>query len=379
MNRLLRVPVPALLIVTSAVLLAGCDKPPQGDPAGPLAVGVYTISEQPLALTTELPGRTAAFRTAEVRPQVSGILLKRLFTEGSNVKAGQQLYQIDSASYAATLDKAKATLAAAENLARRYGELRPTNAISQQQYDDAMSAWQQAQADVKTASINVVYTQVLSPIAGRIGRSSVTEGALLTNGQAEAMATVQQIDPIYVDLTQSTGDILKLQGALARGELEKAGANATKVGLALEDGSKYPLSGKLDFSELTVDQGTGSVVVRATFPNPDGKLLPGMFVHATLHTAMKSKAMLVPQQAVTRNSKGQPVVWAVADDSTVSLREIETARTVGNSWLVEKGLKPGERVVSEGLQRLRPGMKVEASAAQNVELVADLTVATKDR
>lgn len=379
MNRLLRVPVPALLIVTSAALLAGCDKPPQGGPAAPLAVGVYTISEQPLALTTELPGRTAAFRTAEVRPQVSGILLKRLFVEGSDVKAGQQLYQIDSASYEATLAKAQATLAAAENLAKRYGELLPTNAISQQQYDDAMSAWHQAQADVKTAHINVVYTRVLSPIAGRIGRSSVTEGALLTNGQAEAIATVQQIDPIYVDLTQSTGEILKLQGALARGELEKAGANATKVGLTLEDGSRYPLAGKLDFSELTVDQGTGSVVVRATFPNPDGKLLPGMFVHATLHTATKSKAMLVPQQAVTRNSKGQPVTWVVAADSTVSLREIETSRTVGNAWLVEKGLTPGERVVSEGLQRLRPGMKVEASAAQNVELAVDLTPATKDR
>ncbi|THF63673.1 efflux RND transporter periplasmic adaptor subunit [Pseudothauera nasutitermitis] len=353
-----------------AAALAACGQPQQSaPPPGPVQVGVYTVAAQEVSLTTELPGRTAAYRIAEVRPQVSGILQKRLFAEGSTVKEGQQLYQIDPATYAARLQRAEANLHATESLARRYEGLRATNAISQQQYDDALAAWRQAQADVDVARIDMVYTKVLAPISGRIGRSLVTEGALVTSGQAGALATVQQIDPIHVDLTQSTGEILRMQRALADGVLERAGEDAAKVRLKLEDGSLYALPGTLKFSEISVDPGTGSVVLRAVFPNPDGKLLPGMFVHATLQTGVRQEAILVPQQAVTRDTRGQAMVWVVGDDGVANPREIETARTVGNTWLVDKGLQAGERVVTEGMQRLRPGLQVQAEPAGNVSIV----------
>jgi membrane fusion protein (multidrug efflux system) len=332
-----------------------------------------------LLLSTDLPGRTAAFRVAEIRPQVSGILKRRLFTEGTNVKAGQQLYQIDSNSYDASLMKAQANLLSAESLAHRYESLRDTNAISQQQYVDAISSWRQAQADVKSAQINVVYTKVLSPISGRIGRSTYTEGALATNGQTQALATVQQIDPIFVDVTQSSAEILKLQSALAAGTVEHIDSHQAKVQLTLEDGSHYPLSGTLNFSEVSVDQGTGSVLLRATFPNPNGKLLPGMFVHASLVTAKQNQAILVPQQAVIRDAKGLPTVWVVNRDQSVAMRNIQTQRTVGNTWLVDKGLSAGERIVTEGLQRLRPGMKVVAAKANNVQAVTQFTTDSKGR
>jgi len=379
MNGLCPVPARALLTIALSVMLVGCNQSSRSPQAGPVQVGVYTIQTQPLLLSTDLPGRTSAFRVAEIRPQVSGILKRRLFTEGTNVKAGQQLYQIDSNSYDASLMKAKASLLSAESLAHRYESLRDTNAISQQQYVDAISSWRQAQADVKSAQINVVYTKVLSPISGRIGRSAFTEGALVTNGQTDALAKVQQIDPIFVDVTQSSAEILKLQSALAAGAVEHIDSHQAKVQLTLEDGSSYPLSGTLNFSEVSVDQGTGSVLLRATFPNPNGKLLPGMFVHASLVTAKQNQAILVPQQAVIRDAKGLPTVWVVNRDQSVSMRNIETLRTVGNTWLVDKGLSAGERIVTEGLQRLHPGMKVAAVKASNVQAVTQFTTDSKGR
>ena len=364
-----------LAIAVTAAVVSGCGKSPQASPSGPpgpVQVGVHTIDTRTLTLTTELPGRTAAFRVAEVRPQVNGILQRRLFTEGANVKEGQPLYQIDAALYEARLNKARATLRSAEALAKRYEGLRKSNAISQQEYDDAVAAWRQAEADVEVARIDTVYTKVLAPIAGRIGRSAVTEGALVTSGQAQALATVQQTDPIYVDVTQSVGDILKLRRAMEEGALQKVAKDAAAVTLTLEDGRPYPLAGTLNLSEISVDEGTGSVAIRATFPNPDGKLLPGMFVHATLQTGVRNDAILVPQQAVTRDAKGHPVTWVVNADRTVVLREIETARTVGNTWLVDRGLQAGDRVVTEGLQRLQrlpPGTPVEAVESTNVDMV----------
>lgn len=356
--------------LTLAALLAlpGCNQAPHAAPPPPVEVGAYTVEVKPLTLDTDLPGRTAAYRVAEVRPQVSGIVLKRLFEEGAHIKQGQALYQIDAATYEAQLEKARANLQATGQLAERYETLRQSKAISRQQYDDAQSAWHQAQADVEMARINVVYTKVLAPISGRIGRSAVTEGALVTNGQAQALATVQQIDPIYVDVAQPMTEILKLQKEFAEGRQERSANDAAKVTLSLEDGSSYDLEGTLKLSEIGVDPGTGSVILRAVFPNPRGQLQPGMFVHARLQTGIRKEAMLIPQQAVTRDSKGKPMTWVVNADDTVASREIETLRTVGNTWLVGKGLQPGDRVVTEGVQRLRPGIQAKAVKAGNVDV-----------
>lgn len=363
-----------LLPMVAVLALAGCGKPEQAPPTVP-EVGVFTIEARPLLLDTSLPGRTTAFRVAEVRPQVSGILLKRLFEEGADIKQGQPLYQIDAATYEAQLAKVRANLQSAQQLAKRYETLRESKSISQQQYDDAQAAWRQAEADVELARINVVYTRVLAPISGRIGRSAFTEGALVTNGQAQPLATVQQIDPIYVDMTRSMAEILRLQKRFAAGELERGAADVAKVGLVLEDGSEYERSGTLKLSEIGVDPGTGSVTLRALFANPEGKLQPGMFVHATLQTALQKDAILVPQQAVTRDAKGEPLVWVVGSDGMVQPRSIQTLRTVGNAWLTSDGLQPGEQVVTEGLQRLRTGLQVKAVPAQNVSLVTQFGVA----
>nr|WP_237143856.1 efflux RND transporter periplasmic adaptor subunit [Pseudomonas fluorescens]ASI38075.1 Putative toluene efflux pump periplasmic linker protein TtgG [Pseudomonas fluorescens] len=357
----------------TAVLLAGCNKAEQAVVAPVVDVGTYTVKGQSLTLTTDLPGRTSAFRVAEVRPQVSGILQKRLFEEGTEVKQGQQLYQIDPATYKAQLAKAHANLDTAAKLAQRYERLLKTNAVSRQQYDDATAAWKQAQAEVQVASINVQYTRVLSPVSGRIGRSMVTEGALVQNGQTSELATVTQLDPIYVDVTQPITRILQLQRALASGGLQSAGKDQAQVSLTLDDGSDYPLPGSLKFSEVSVDQGTGSVTLRAVFPNPDHKLLPGMFVHAQLKEGVKESAKLVPQQAIIRDSRGVATVWVVKPDNTVERRDLETIRTVGNAWLVSKGVEPGDRVVTEGLQRLKPGIQVKPAEAGNVSLKTNFT------
>jgi membrane fusion protein, multidrug efflux system len=372
-----------IAIVAFASALAGCNggKAPPG-PQGPPEVGVLTLATRTVGIVDELPGRTVAYRIAEVRPQVSGIVQKRLFAEGGDVRAGEQLYQIDPSSYSAALRSAEAALKRAEAnrekaklLQDRYGPLRANNLVSQQAYDDAVTSFSAAEADVaaakaqvESARINLVYCQVLSPIAGRIGRTLVTEGALVTSQQATPLATVQQLDPIYVDITQSSVEMLKLQRALANGELQRDEKNEAEVSLTLEDGSDYGEHGKLQFAEVSVDPSTGAVVLRALFPNPQRELLPGMFVRAQLTQAMKSDALLVPQRGVTRNQRGDAVVLVVGDDNKVAERTVTTARVIGNDWLIDSGLRVGERVVLDGFQKVRPGTEVkpvEVSAEQS--------------
>ena len=337
-------------------------------------VGVVVVQPQRVALTTELSGRTSAYLIAEVRPQVGGIIQKRLFTEGSDVKADEVLYQIDPAPYQAAYNSAKAALARAEaNViplrlkAGRYEELITINAVSKQDYDDASAAFKQAEADVEaskaaveTARINLAYTKVTAPISGRIGRSSVTNGALVTASQPAALATVQQLSPIYVDVTQSSAELLRLKRNLASGLLKSNGTAQAKVNLLLEDGSAYPLPGTLKFSEVTVDQSTGSITLRAIFPNPKQTLLPGMFVRAILEEGVDEHAILVPQRGVTRNPDGSAMVMVVGSEEKVEPRAIKVVRTVGDNWLVSEGLKAGDRVILEGLQKARPGTPVKA-------------------
>ncbi|MEX6664494.1 efflux RND transporter periplasmic adaptor subunit [Pseudomonas sp. W2-17] len=362
---------PAVTVLVTAValasLLSGCSKKEEAAAAPPPPqVGVVTLKTQAYTLTSELPGRTTAFRIAEVRPQVNGIILKRLFTEGADVKAGQQLYQIDPAIYQATLDSAKATYESSNSLAGRYKQLINEQAVSRQEYDTAVGSAREAKAAVQTAEINLRYTKVYAPISGRIGRSLVTEGALVSNGQADAMATIQQLDPIYVDVIQSSAEMLKLRRDLESGRLQKAGDNAAKVKLVLEDGSLYPIEGKLEFSEVSVDQTTGSVTLRAVFQNPDHTLLPGMFVHARLQSGVAENAILVPQQGVTRDLKGTPTALVVNADNKVESRTLVANRTIGSDWLVEKGLNAGDRVITEGLQYVKPGAEVKVAEATNV-------------
>jgi len=358
----------------SALLLAACSPSEEQRPRpAALKVGYYEINEASLTLTTDLPGRTSAFRVAEVRPQVDGILQQRFFVEGSEVKKGQQLYQIDPRTYLAQQARAEANLRSARNLADRYERLLKARAVSQQQYDDAVAGWRQAEADKRVADINVQYTKVLSPVTGRIGRSAVTEGALVTEGQTNALATVNQLDPIYVDVTQPITRILALKRALKAGDLKSSVTDQAEVSLTLDDGSAYPLTGSLKFSEVSVDQGTGSVTLRAVFPNPERALLPGMFVHAQVKEGVRDKALLVPQQAVVRDSRGVATAWVITSDNHVEQRDLETVRTVGNAWLVESGVQPGERVITEGLQFVQPDSVVEAEPASNVQLNTALT------
>ena len=363
---------PAFAALVSAIAVAmltltGCqeDSTPQAQPTP--EVGVVTLQAQPYALTSEVPGRTSAYRIAEVRPQVNGIIQKRLFTEGSEVKAGQQLYQIDPATYEAAYKSAQATLLSAKSLADRYKLLVNDKAVSQQAYDEARAASLQADAALEQARIDLRYTRVMAPISGRIGRSAVTEGALVSNGQASAMATIQQLDPIYVDVTQSSKELLRLRRDLAEGRLQKASDSAAKVALKLEDGSRYAHEGTLEFSEVAVDESTGSVTLRAVFPNPDHLLLPGMFVHAELLSGVKENAILAPQQGVTRNQRGEPTAMVVGADNKVELRVLKADRTAGSAWLVEEGLNAGDRLITEGLQFVRPGAEVRAVPASNVK------------
>lgn len=357
-------------LFAAAMLIAGCQDeaaPPAAEqPQQAPQVGIVTLKAEPYALTTELPGRAQAYRIAEVRPQVDGIIQKRLFTEGSDVKAGQQLYQIDDSLYQATFKSAQASLASAKSLADRYALLVKEQAVSQQAHDEARAASLQAEAELERARINVRYTKVLAPISGRIGRSAVTEGALVSAGQTQELAIIQQLDPIYVDVTQPARDLLNLRRDLSEGRLERAGENAAKATLTLEDGSTYPHEGKLEFSEVSVDSGTGSVVLRAVFPNPDKILMPGMFVHAQLVAGVKSEAILAPQQGVTRTPTGEATAMVVGADDKVEVRKIAAARTVGNRWLVTDGLQPGDRLITEGLQFIRPGVQVKPVPATNV-------------
>ncbi|EBK0221166.1 multidrug efflux RND transporter periplasmic adaptor subunit AcrA [Salmonella enterica] len=379
-------PLAVVLMLSGSLALTGCDdkQDQQGGQQMP-EVGVVTLKTEPLQITTELPGRTVAYRIAEVRPQLSGIILKRNFVEGSDIEAGVSLYQIDPATYQATYDSAKGDLAkaqAAANIAeltvKRYQKLLGTQYISKQEYDQALADAQQAtaavvaaKAAVETARINLAYTKVTSPISGRIGKSSVTEGALVQNGQASALATVQQLDPIYVDVTQSSNDFLRLKQELANGSLKQENGKA-KVDLVTSDGIKFPQSGTLEFSDVTVDQTTGSITLRAIFPNPDHTLLPGMFVRARLQEGTKPTALLVPQQGVTRTPRGDATVLVVGADNKVETRQIVASQAIGDKWLVTDGLKAGDRVVVSGLQKVRPGaqVKVQEITADNKQQAA---------
>jgi membrane fusion protein, multidrug efflux system len=370
-----------LLVLSLGLLLSGCQRQPQG--AGPQAAGpqgaapppevnVTSIQPQPVVLSTELPGRTSAFLVAEIRPQVNGLIQKRLFTEGSNVKAGDTLYQIDPAPFQAALNSAEAALArsqaslpSVQARVTRYKELLADKAVSQQDYDDAASSLNQVEADVQyfkaaaeTARINLGYTKVVAPISGRIGRSSVTDGALVTAYQPVPLATIQQLDPIYVDVTQSTADLLRLKRRVAGGRLDPNGADADKAKLILEDNSVYPMEGTLQFRDVTVDPTTGSSILRIVFPNPKGILLPGMFVRASVKEGVNKQAMLIPQQSVTRDVKGNPLTMIVGPDGKVQPRPLTIDREVGDKWLVTSGLGSNDLVITEGMQTVRPGMAV---------------------
>ena len=356
--------------IVCAALLTGCDgqENPQQHAQAP-QVSVHIGKSAPLAVKTELPGRTDAYRVAEVRPQVSGIILHRNFTEGSDVKAGESLYQIDPATYQAAYDNAKGELVkaqAAANIAhltvKRYVPLVGTQYVSKQEYDQAVATAQQADASVvaakagvESARINLAYTKVTSPINGRIGKSSVTEGALVTNGQSTALATVQQLDPIYVDVTQSSSDFMRLkqQTSLQKGD-------TSSVELLMENGQPYPLKGTLQFSDVTVDESTGSITLRALFPNPQHMLLPGMFVRARIDEGTQPDAILVPQQGVTRTPRGDATVLVVNDKNQVELRTVVAPQAIGDRWLITEGLKNGDRVIISGLQKVRPGVTVVA-------------------
>ena len=359
--------------------LAGCGRTASkaAGPAAPVEVGVVTLAPSAVTLTKELPGRTAAFRVAEVRARVNGIVQKRLFAEGSDVKEGQPLFKIDPAPYQAALEGAKAQLARAEATAasarlqaERFTELVADNAVSKQEYDNAMAALKAGEADVAAgkaavqgAQINIGYTTVTSPLSGRIGRSAVTEGAYVQQSQATLLATVQQLDPVYVDLTQSSADALKLRRDHAEGKLKSAGRGQARVTLVLEDGREYAIPGSLQFTDVTVDPSTGSIALRALFPNPRGELLPGMFVRARLDEGVNAEALLVPQQGVGRDQKGQPSALVVNDEQKVERRALVTERAVGDAWLVTAGLKAGDRVIVEGLQKVQPGATVKAVPA----------------
>jgi len=361
------------VVVLCVFFVAGCGRKPTGLPQG-MAPEVVTMTVAPerVELTTELPGRTAPYLIAEIRPQVSGLILKRLFDEGSDVKAGQVLYQIDPAPFQAAYDSAVAALGRAEaNLpavrarAERFKQLVAEKAVSQQAYDDAAAALQQAEADVQywkatveTARINLGYTKITAPISGRIGRSSVTDGAIVTAYQPVPLATIQQLDPIYVDVPQSTAELLGLQKRLATGKLSSDPDRQNVVELVLEDGTVYPHKGTFQFRDVSVDPTTGSVILRMVFPNPDGVLLPGMFVRARIVEGVNNRAILVPQDVVMRTYKGMPFVLVVGKGGTAEMRMIEVDRAIGNKWLVSAGLEPGDRVIVEGFVRVRPGMPV---------------------
>ncbi len=362
-----------LFLTVVVLLLFGCDRRQQSPPPPVPEVATVTVQPQQLVLTTELPGRTSAYLVAEIRPQVNGIIQKRLFKEGSDVKAGQVLYQIDPAPFQAALDSAKAALAKSEaNLLatrlrfERYKGLLAEKAVSQQDYDDREAALKQAEADieywkaaVETARINLGYTRVTAPISGRIGKSNVTDGALVTAYQPLALATIQQLDPIYVDVPQSTTELLRLRRRLEDGRLNQNGTNQNKVKLILEDGTAYPLEGTLQFRDVTVDPTTGSVVLRVVFPNPEGVLLPGMFVRAVVKEGTNEQAILIPQQAVSRDPKGNPIALIVDGEGKIQQRMLTLDRAIGDKWLVSSGLASGDRVVVEGMQKVRPGASVK--------------------
>jgi membrane fusion protein (multidrug efflux system) len=362
-----------------ALIVAGCGESQEQAPApaGPPLVSVVTVNEQPVTLSSELPGRTSAFETSDVRPQVNGLVLERLFQEGDVVRAGQPLYRIDPAPYQAqvasahaALTRARAAIASTQALSRRYGELVKINAISRQEAENAQTGAQQAQADVaaqqaalRTAQIDLTRTTIRAPISGRIGRSTYTAGALVTAGQAEALTTIQRLDPIYIDIQQSSADVLNLRQQIMSGDLSR-GSGAAKVRLKLENGSTYPVEGTLKFTDVTVDPTTGTQVIRAMFPNAQGLLLPGMYARAELIEGTKSNGLMVPIRAVSRNERGNPTAMVVGSDGKLQVRQITASRTIGQNWLVTQGLRAGDKVVVEGGQSLRPGTAVKTVPLQ---------------
>jgi membrane fusion protein (multidrug efflux system) len=368
----------AVTLMALTILLGGCGSG-QGQQAGPPPVpevAAVTIQPQPVELSTELPGRTSPYLVAEIRPQVNGIIKKRLFREGSDVKAGQLLYQIDPAPFQVAQDSAKASLGKAQaNLpsirlrAERYKELLVDKAVSRQDYDDAAAAVEQARAEieywkaaVEGARINLGYTRVIAPISGRIGKSSVTDGALVTAYQPTTLATIQQLDPIYVDVTQSSAELLRLKRNLEAGRLSADRKNGRNVRLLLEDGTPYPLEGTLQFRDITVDPATGSFTLRIVVPNPQHLLLPGMFVRAVVQEGIAAQAILVPQQGVSRNPKGEPIALVVDEAGKVQQRMLTLNRAIGDQWLVASGLSAGERLIVEGMLNVRPGAAVKVIA-----------------
>ena len=374
-------------LMASALLLCACEGQKEQAAPPPPEVTVMEVIEQEMVLSTELPGRTSAFLVAEVRPQVSGIIQKRLFKEGSVVKAGQILYQIDPAPFQAAYESARASLARAEaNLqaissrAKRYEGLLAEGAVSQQDFDDVTSAFKQAQAEVaywkaaaESARINLGYTRVNAPISGRIGRSNMTEGALVTANQPAPLATIQQFDPIYVDVPQSTADLLKLKRRIESGSLHTNQTGRKQIRLILEDGSEYPLTGTMEFRDVSVDPTTGTVTLRAVFPNPEELLLPGMFVRAVVQEGVNRHAILIPQQAVSRDPKGNPLALIVDADSVVQQQFLTIDRAVGNQWLIASGLAPKDRIIIEGVQKVRPGVTVQATTSDTKPQTPDTT------
>lgn len=357
---------------------SGQEAPPAPPP--PPRVGIVALAYEPVTLTKELPGRIVAVETSEVRPQVSGIVRRRYFEEGAAVSAGQVLYEIEDAPYRAALASAQGQLARAQasigstrRQSERFQELVAINAVSRQEAENAATTAQQAQADVsaqraavQSAQINLGFTRVRAPISGRIGRSLFTPGTLVQNGQADPLATIQRLDRVYVDVTQSAADLLDLRAAMSAGGVTRGGPDTARVQLVLPNGATYPVEGRLQFSEVTVDPTTGAVTLRATFPNPTGLLLPGMYVRARLVEGIRSQAILAPQQGVSRNERGEPTALVVNAQNKVELRKIAVDRAVGNRWIVTSGLRAGDRLIVEGLVGLQPGATVNPGRPQQV-------------
>lgn len=377
-NRWRALPLALALALTGALAACSDKAAPAPDKAAPAKVGVITVQSESQTLTSALPGRTSAFMSAEIRPQISGIVQKRLFTEGTTVKAGQALYQIDPAPYQVAEASAKAALAKAQAQARtaqvnaqRNAELVQIDAISRQAYEESQASAQQsasdvavAQAALQAARINLGYTRITAPIAGRTSLSTVTPGALVTANQAGVLTTIAQIDPVYVDITQSSTDLLQLKRELAQGRFERVGEGAARITLQLEDGSTYPHAGRLQFTGVNVNPSTGAVTLRAVVPNPDGVLMPGMYVQTLLPTGVSSDALLLPQQAVTRDIAGKASALLVNAEHKVERRPIEVDRAIGNRWMVSAGVAPGDTVIVDGFQRIKVGDTVNPQPVQ---------------
>jgi membrane fusion protein (multidrug efflux system) len=366
----------AILAVTGALALAACG-PKAPPPMPPPTVGYVVLQTEPVTLTTELPGRVSAMESSDVRPQISGVIRRRDFTEGSEVRAGQVLYEIEDAPYRAALLSAQGQLAQAEanvrstgNQAQRYRQLVLVNGVSKQDADNADAASDQAKAAVisgrgavKSAEVNLDFTRIRAPISGRIGRSLFTPGALVQTGQTDALATIQRMDQVYVDVTQSAADLINLRAAVHGGDVTQPGPDRARVQLILPNGSVYPIDGVMKFADVTVDSTTGAVIIRMTFPNPNGVLLPGLYVRARLIEGVRQQGLLAPQAGVTHNERGQAVALVVGPGNVVAQRMVKTEQAIGDKWVISDGLKAGDKLIVDGLLNLHPGAKVNPRPA----------------